>query len=504
MIGRIAAEALRLYCAPRARRFENALVDVHRAQRNVIARIIRAAATTAYAQSLGLVASDGVKAFRVKVPLAAFESVERWIEAQRTGQANAISPGKVRHYEPTSGSTGAIKRIPYNDALLGSFHGLFAVWSHDVLTHVIKPRSARTFMSVSAPVGGSEGFTDDRDYLNGVLRAMVSHFLMATPKARTPDEFRDDLVCRLINTDDLEIVSLWNPSYLLILMDHFSANRERLMRGVLPHRRALLSSVQIAWQSVWPSLKLISCWTSAYAADAAGLLAQRLPHAVMQGKGLLATEAPITVPMTQAQGYVPLVDEVFLELMDETGCVLLLHEAELDREYELIITQSSGLLRYRLGDRVRITGRYKDAPLMDFVGRTDVVCDLVGEKLHENFVARALARVLRQDAFRLLIPVIDDDAPPCYCVLTDDLGASVEPVEQALAQAYRYREARFLGQLAPLQIIADSTMRAFVHEAFMQQGMRAGDIKDRVLMTSPERAKRLFRDVAQRMAAQQS
>ncbi len=141
---------------------------------------------------------------------------------------------------------------------------------------------------------------------------------------------------------------------------------------------------------------------------------------MLQGKGLLATEAPITVPLVQASGCVPLVDEVFLELEDNSGRFHLLTEVEKSKEYSVIVTQPGGLLRYRLGDRVRVSGRYRGTPLLEFVGRADVECDLVGEKIGEAFVAKALSAIAHPDAFCTLLPLLPEAGRPCYCLLTDD------------------------------------------------------------------------------------
>lgn len=40
----------------------------------------------------------------------------------------------------------------------------------------------------------------------------------------------------------------------------------------------------------------------------------QFPNVFVQGKGLLATEAPMTIPLIEANGYVPVLDEVFLNL----------------------------------------------------------------------------------------------------------------------------------------------------------------------------------------------
>ena len=118
----------------------------------------------------------------------------------------------------------------------------------------------------------------------------------------------------------------------------------------------------------------------------------------------------------------------------------LLHEAEEAAEYALVITQAAGLLRYRLGDRVKISGRHRGVPLLRFRGRADAVSDLVGEKLNETFVAQALREVAAAQAFCTLLPVLPESGRPHYWLLTDDprpvLG---QAMEEALMRAFRYR-----------------------------------------------------------------
>jgi hypothetical protein len=443
---------------------------------------------------------DSIDSFRNKVPVVDYQAIERWVGAQRNGQLAALAPGRIRCYEPTSGSTGAAKFVPYNDALLGAFRSALAIWAHDLLTHVLRPRSVRMFMSVSAPIEGSTGFADDREYLDGPLRVLLGRFVVTPPRLRDPEQFRDALACALVSAGDLEIISVWNPSYLLIVLEHFDRHRERLLPALTAKRRALFSRGPIDWQEVWPMLQLVSCWTAAAADVPARALARYLPHAFMQGKGLLATEAPITVPLTPAGGCVPMIDEVFLELEDADGRTHLLADSEPGAEYVLIITQPGGLLRYRLGDRVRISGRHCDTPLIEFVGRADDVCDLVGEKLSEAFVARTLVDTASSEAYCTLLPFLPAAGRPRYCLLTDDSNPGLpHALEEALLKAFRYREARVLTQLEAVEVVAHRDMRRMVHDALVASGLKAGDIKDRVLIASADRAAQVHAYLAQRL-----
>ena len=119
-----------------------------------------------------------------------------------------------------------------------------------------------------------------------------------------------------------------------------------------------------------------------------------------QKKGLLATEGVITIPRANA-GNVAAVLSHFLEFLDDQGRPHLVHEVEPGAEYSVAITTGGGLWRYRLGDRVRVTGFLQRTPLLEFIGKEDGVCDLRGEKLHPAFVGGIL-RDLRRE---LLLPL---------------------------------------------------------------------------------------------------
>jgi len=495
MIGTLGAALLRAWSAPRAARFTAALSDCEKAQRGVLARLVRAAAATEYGRAFALRPDDHVDAFRAKVPTVDYGALQPWIGRCEQGGADILTPGRVRHFEPTSGSGGANKRIPYTDALLGSFRSLFAIWAHDLLTQVLHPRSGRLFVSVSPGLNQRAEPRHDADYLASPLRVLLAPFLVAPDRDSNwadPSSFRDAVARALLACTDLEIISIWSPTYLLVLLEHIETRREQLCAQLPGDRRRLLSRDPIPWTQLWPRLQLLSCWSAAAATMPAQQLARRLPHAFMQGKGLLATEAPVTVPLVQAGGCVPLIDELFVELEDADGSLHLLHQAPTDHDYALLISQAGGLLRYRLGDRVRVTGRWRDTPMLEFIGRVDAVCDLVGEKLSEDQVAAALRPLLTADAFALLVPVVTPTRR-CYRLITDMPDPFLaERLDTALQTGHRYSEARALGQLAAPQVMVLDEARRIVHDRLVADGMLAGDIKDRVLLHNLERAGRLL------------
>jgi hypothetical protein len=240
-------------------------------------------------------------------------------------------------------------------------------------------------------------------------------------------------------------------------------------------------------------LKLISCWANAGAQPLAKALAELFPGVLLQGKGLLATEAPVTIPWIRAEGHVPLLDGVLVELEEasasgEPAPVRLLHEAEVGGVYKVVVSQRGGLLRYRLGDRVRVTHRYRGTPCLELLGRGDDTSDLVGEKLSESFVTRTLEQFSLGGAFfRTVAPL--RRPKDRYALVVDRTALVPEELasrfEEALCKAHHYGHARSLGQLGPLEvhIVPDADQR--LQSFFAAKGMRWGDRKHRLLQTTP-------------------
>ena len=65
------------------------------------------------------------------------------------------------------------------------------------------------------------------------------------------------------------------------------------------------------------------------------------------------------------------------------------------------------------------------------------------------------------------------------------LLALAEAVEVALSAAHHYRHARALGQLAPARVVAQRGALEWLRAAEARRGVAWGNIKDRVLVTTP-------------------
>jgi GH3 auxin-responsive promoter len=506
-------------------RFIAQLQDPAIAQQALLKELLRDSAATEYGRAHGVRADDDYQEFAARLPLIRYDDIREWIERQQQTERNVIVAERVLFYETTSGSAGVAKRIPYTRSLKDSFNRMFAVWLYDLLTHGPRFETGKLFISISPTFqqkrkterGITVGLDDDADYLNGWMRRLLKRFFVVPPAIKhlsDADDFKHALVVLLLAEARLETISIWNPSLLEVLLDFIEANRDALMddlrqgsirrdgftfkfKRASQKRLSLLDEQPIDWRRIWPHLKLISCWTDANARPAAQRLGERFPNLLIQGKGLLATEAPMTLPLIEARGCVPLAGEVFYEFIDDAGKLSRLHELTAGREYEIVMTSRGGFARYRIGDRVRATHFYQSTPCLEFIGRSDGVCDLVGEKLNETFVQSCLSQLVNLSSrFQTLLPVMAASGPSYYVLVIDELAGDVQAfakqLDAAFCEAHHYRLARRLGQLAPLRVhIAPAASIAY-YDYFIGKGMKWGDIKHQFLIRNLEDATRLL------------
>ncbi|MEM9486025.1 MAG: GH3 auxin-responsive promoter family protein [Cyanobacteria bacterium P01_F01_bin.116] len=502
-------KGLSLLLAPTAKRFHRSLANPQTAQTKLQAHLFQEFIRSDYGQSLGI---DSVDDWH-QIPVVNYEDLRSWIDygvgikgqdcdgkhsstKQSTAPANTLLTSEaVLFYEKTSGSSGPAKYIPYTKSLRKSFNTLFCIWAYDLITHGPRFTTGKVYICISpkllAPGERTVGLQDDSDYLDRWLQWLLKPFLVSPPNAhqpQLPDVFQENLCKTLLLEERLETISIWSPTFLTVQLDYIQTHRQELYTQLQAHmspaRAQLLQQSSIDWERLWPQLKLISCWDSAMAADQVSSLQAHFPNTLIQGKGLLATEAPMTVPLVEADGCVPLINDVFFEFEDDAGQIYRLHELELGKPYSVIISQKGGLYRYRMCDRIQPTHYYQATPCLKFLGRSNSTSDMVGEKLTLDFVSQTIGQ-LHISGFKCLVPSLEPQ--PHYRLLTDQPVSEqlASTLDQRLCQSFHYRQARLLGQLQPIQIQADPDMLQRLMRYHYHQGKRLGDIKYPHLLTTP-------------------
>ncbi|XP_039644971.1 GH3 domain-containing protein isoform X1 [Perca fluviatilis] len=83
-------------------------------------------------------------------------------------------------------------------------------------------------------------------------------------------------------------------------------------------------------------------------------------------------------------------------LEEEMPRTLLMEEVKKGHNYELIITNASGLFRYRIGDIVKVVGFHNKCPIVEFQYRRGQMLSVRGEKVSEALFLNALKKAVAQ------------------------------------------------------------------------------------------------------------
>ena len=501
-------------------RFRRALREPEVAQRERLRACLDQHGQTAFGRAHNLGSVRSYEEFARCVPLMDYETLEPWIERIGRGEPNVLTRDPVTRLVPTSGSSGARKLIPFTAGLQQEFNTAIGAWLVDLLRHAPGIAGGPAYWSVTpvmANAGAKDsaipiGFDTDTAYLGGT-RQRLARVVMAVPDElrciQDIEVFRYVTLLCLLRQRELRLVSVWHPSFLTLLLDTLPAHWQHLLADIgnggckhaarlppgvgdtlkltpLPQRAEELCKVGTQKpEAIWPRLKLISCWGDGAAGVALNSLKELFPNTTVQRKGLLATEACVTIPFA---GQHPVaVRSHFFEFANEAGQIHRVHELEFGRTYEVIVTTGGGLWRYRLCDCVQVTGFLDKTPSLRFIGRSGNVSDLFGEKLSETFVTQALQIVLAafdaRPSFVLLAPDLDESGarytlyvegkPPDHFAAT---------IDQALRQNPHYAYCRDLGQLLPARVfvIAERGYETFTGRE-MANGVRLGNLKPMIL-----------------------
>ena len=478
-------------------------------------------AESAYGRAHGFGGIRSAREFRDRVPIIDDHDLEPWIERIKRGEQSVLTCEPVLRLVPTSGTTAGRKLIPFTASFQKEISAAIGPWMVNLCREHPSVPFGPAYWSISPAIPDTVqeksvvpiGFDDDSTYLGGIRRRLAeATFAVPSVLCRVGDVDCSrylTLLC-LLRSPELRLVSVWHPSFLALLLDalptHWDELLDDLARGGCRRAKELPREIRRAFhappqpsraeklrranpanpQSIWEHLRVVSCWGDGHATLAMKELQQRLPHLTIQPKGLLATEAFVSIPFGPHH---PLaVTSHFFEFTNARGEMFLAHELCRGETYSVVVTTGAGLWRYRLGDLVEVDGFLDATPSLRFLGRSGGVSDLCGEKLAETFVASALEAACAlfdfTPRFAMLAP--ERDGAECwgYTLFVEGRVPSELPVclDGELRKNPHYALCRDLSQLGPLRCVE---IESGAYETFCQisasAGRRLGDIKPQIL-----------------------
>lgn len=404
-----------------------------------------------------------------KIPITTYADYANTIESLRS-QLNI-------RWEPTSGSTQKRKWIPYSAEFLKQLHNATGPWLYDLYQQFPDLEAGPHFWSLSWLPEDLRGLTqtDDSELFPWWQRILLNRIFAVPPElatVKTSEAYWFGLLVYLASQEDLKLISVWSPTFLLqIIQDlqkHWPAivntlhqgqwalHQEELLSIPVPISRSFdLADSKSLTHSLWPELRLISCWDTSTSALFVQKLKEHFSHQVVfQGKGLWATEGVVSIPF---QNQKPLaLRSHFYEFKDlNSEKVINTNQLQPGMHVKPIITCANGFLRYQMEDIIEVEKKLLNTPCVRFLSRDQSV-DLAGEKL-DHHLAQQIIKNLSQKftGYFLSLKACIHPHPHykliAYC--SPNLEKTLqEELEKELLQIHHYKVARELQQLAPAQL----------------------------------------------------
>ena len=385
-------------------------------QRGVMKRLVQKAEHTEWGKSHGFAKVKTYEDFAASSGVNTYEELKGYIDRMRQGEKDVLWPGTVRWYAKSSGTTNdKSKFIPVSPDGLKDTH--YAGGRDVVVWYLGNNPQSRIFDGKALILGGSHA-----------------------PNYNLKDSLVGDLSAILIENINPLVNMVRVPRKETALLSDFETKRDRIAREAMGRNVTNLSGVP-SWMlsvmnrvleitgkdnllDVWPNLEVFFHGGVAFT-----------PYRE-QYRRLIPSEAMHYMETYNAsEGFFGIQDDpsdasmslmldygVFYEFvpMDEiespNPTVLPLWGVETGRNYAMLISTSSGLWRYMIGDTVRFTST--DPYKFVITGRTKFFINAFGEELIVDNAERGLAVACAKTGAEVLeytaAPVFMDNEGRCH------------------------------------------------------------------------------------------
>lgn len=330
--------------------------------------------------------------FRSRVPAVEYEDIRRDVMRMVMGEKDVLWRGVCRNFAQSSGTSGGkSKYIPITHDSLYRCH--YSGASASVAFYLDSNRKSRLFSGKAFILGGSFANTV------GNLPAGVK---VGDLSATLIDSINP--IANLFRVPDKKtaLLSDWTKK-LPLLVEESSKSDVTNLSGVPSWfmtvlKEILQSTGKKSIREVWRNLEVFfhgGIGFDPYREEyqriigSPGILYFETYNA---SEGFFATQNQL-----DNDGLLLLLDnDVFFEFIpigDYDAEPVFAWEVQTDKVYEMIITSSNGLWRYRIGDTVRIVGT--DPLKIRIAGRTKTYINAFGEELMEENAEKAIEAVCR-------------------------------------------------------------------------------------------------------------
>ncbi len=375
-------------------------------QQRTFARRMAGIAGTEFAGLHGLDAGTSYEQFRGKVPPRTYEWFEPFIRRMAGGEAGVLVPGKCPFFVETAGAGGAApKLLPVPEAMLAHYRqGL----TEALFLYADRAGHTGIFLGRHLQVGASTKLREQHGSYRTSFDGMLGLSLTPWDEAnlRSPPTLIAELpeggekieaTARTMLRRDVTLIT-GTPALVcalsLAVREIASVGKQRITH----------------LQAVWPNLECFMHTGAPLGLFGDALRATLGPSVKFHelyaaAEGIFAAQdggAPVALRVLADAGifleFLPLAAYHEATLAQAGPLCVTLDRVEAGVNYVPVVTTPAGLVRYVLGDIVRFAT--VDPPRLQFVGRTALELNSLGEHVSEREVLETLQAVCSRNGWQ--------------------------------------------------------------------------------------------------------
>lgn len=366
-------------------------------QSKVLADLLSKGAKTQYGEKNNFEIIKGQKdlyeAYKSRVPLIVYEDIRRDVMKMIKGERDVLWPGVCHDFAQSSGTSGGkSKFIPITNAYLQGNHYR---GGEDAVAHYLRNNpGSKIFAGKGFILGGSFantlGIENGKVHIGDLSATLINRLTPLAELVRVPDRKTalmpdwDQKLPALVEKASKEYVTNISgvPSWFLTVL-------RRIME------KAHISEIK----DIWPGLEVFfhggisfEPYKEEYRRITAGLN-MHFVETYNASEGFFAVQND-----PEDNSMLLIIDrDVFYEFIpiDEPDSEPIpAWKVKPDKIYELVISASNGLWRYRLGDTVRVTAT--DPVKIKIAGRTGAFINAFGEELMDDNAEKGIAKASKE------------------------------------------------------------------------------------------------------------
>ena len=523
-------------------------------QEKILMQIIEENKDTEYGKKIGFDKVKSVADFQKIVPLSNYDTYSDYVDRMLDGEENLMMARKCKRYCTSSGSVGKPKVLPKSGKDL---------WNMQCMGFAATPACAQRWFKANGkkfpkqigPVAiiltGHK--MKDGKMGNGAGQVPftylkpISKFFMTTPNDFMYPENEDAVDSAYfhlrfaLERRDVTFLGSMVVTLLTTMFDYLEANWEMMCndieKGIIDPGVKCPPELRAKWEKkfkpnpkraaeirkecakgfddpiakrIWPDFVWSYGMVGSNLQFYVDKLRKHIGDAPIHNMGYAAAEGYMAMPVElNVNDYVLLPRSIFFEFIpvDDPNCErpLTIGEVEVGKDYELVVTNFSGLYRYQIEDVVRVTGYFNKTPKVEFLYRNNLAMNIANEKTTTQMVDWAALETQKKlgITFKGYSFYPDHDHDPVRDMLlaepegevSKDMIPEIEKVlDEMLSESnekyFKYRRWGMIGD--PKVVLLKKDTYADYREMLKKQGKVLNQIKPVTVINTDERKEFFF------------